>query len=181
MNIDAQLEAILFFKAESVSIKQLADILGVDKKTVEAGLAVLEAHLAGRGVSFVRAGDEVELRTAPETSALVEKILQEELARDVGKAGAEALAVVLYRACATRREIDWIRGVNSTFTLRELAARGLVARKTNPKDARGFVYEPTLELLAHLGVSRVEELPDYAVAKKELDAFAAKTENKQDE
>lgn len=181
MNIDAQLEAILFFKAEPVSVKRLAEILGVDKKEVEAGLTALEARLAGRGVSLVRAVEEVELRTAPEASALVEKLLQEELARDIGKAGAEVLAIVLYRARATRREIDWIRGVNSTFTLRELVARGLVARKANPKDARGFVYEPTLELLAHLGVSRAEELPEYAEAKKELDAFAAKTENKQDE
>lgn len=181
MNIDAQLEAILFFKAESVSMKRLAEILSVDKKAVEAGLAALGARLSGRGVTLVRTDDEVELRTAPDTGAVVEKLLQEELARDIGKAGVEVLAVVLYRACATRREIDWIRGVNSTFTLRDLAARGLVARKANPKDARGFVYEPTLELLSHLGVSRVEELPDYAEAKKELDAFTATTENKQDE
>lgn len=181
MNIEAKLEAILFFKAEPVSMKRLAELLGLDKKAVETGLAGLEAKLAGRGVTLVRVGDEVELRTAPETASVVEKLLQEELARDIGKAGAEVLAIVLYRARATRREIDWIRGVNSTFTLRELAARGLVARTANPKDARGFVYEPTAELLAHLGVSRVEALPDYAEAKKELDAFAAKTENKQDE
>lgn len=181
MNTDAQLEAILFFKAEPMSVKRLAELLGVDKKTIETGLSALEAKLAGRGVSLVRVGDEVELRTAPEAANVVEKLLQEELARDIGKAGAEVLAVVLYRARVPRREIDWIRGVNSTFTLRELAARGLVARRANPKDGRGFVYEPTLELLSHLGVSRVEELPEYAEAKKELDAFAAKTENEHNE
>ncbi|MDP3661780.1 MAG: SMC-Scp complex subunit ScpB [bacterium] len=181
MTLDAQLESVLFFKAEPTSVKRLVELLGVDKKAVEEGLKTLEEKLVGRGVSLVRAGEEVEVRTAPEAGAIIEKLLREELARDVGKAGAEALAVVLYRGQATRRELDWIRGVNSTFTLRELAARGLVARKANPKDARGFVYEPTLELLAHLGISRVEELPDYSEAKKELDAFAANTENKQDE
>lgn len=181
MNIDAQLEAILFFKAEPVSVKRLAELLGVDKKAIEAGLSVLEGKLSGRGVILVRIGDEVELRTAPGAASVVERLLQEELARDIGKAGAEVLAIVLYRPRATRREIDWVRGVNSTFTLRELAARGLVARRANPKDGRGFVYEATAELVAHLGVSHVEALPDYAEAKKELDAFAAKTENEHNE
>lgn len=181
MTIDAQLEAVLFFKSEPLSVKRLGDLLGVDKKSVEAGLKSLETKLAGGGITIVRTGDEIELRTSPDAARVVEKLLREELARDLGKAGAEVLAIVLYRARATRRDIDWIRGVNSTFTLRELVARGLVARRANPEDARGFIYEPTTELLAHLGVSRVEELPDYAEAAKELDAFAAKTENEQHE
>ncbi|KKU60022.1 MAG: Segregation and condensation protein B [Parcubacteria group bacterium GW2011_GWA2_47_12] len=181
MNIDTLLEAVLFFLAEPVSVKRLGALLGVAQKAAEDGLAVLEEKLKGRGVSLVRVGSEVELRTAPAASALVEKLTQEELSRDIGKAGAEALAVILYRGQATRREIDWIRGVNSTFTLRELAARGLTRRIANPKDGRGYAYEPTPELLAHLGVSRVEDMPNYEDAKKELDAFAVKTENKQNE
>ena len=181
MTIDTQLEAVLFFKAEPVSVKRLAVLLGVDKKTIEDGLAVLEEKLNGRGVSLVRAGDEVEIRTTPAASALIEKLTQEELSRDIGKAGAETLAVILYRGRATRREIDWIRGVNSSFTLRELAARGLARRIANPKDGRGYAYEPTPELLAHLGVSRAPDMPNYTDAKKELDAFAAKTENKPNE
>lgn len=177
MNTESQLEALLFFKAEPVSVKRLADILGMDKKSIEAGLTALAEKLHGRGVMLVRAGDEVELRTAPEAARVVEKLLQEELSGDIGKAGAETLAVVLYRSRATRREIDWIRGVNSTFTLRELAARGLVARRQNQKDARSYVYEPTTELLAQLGVACAEDLPDYAEAKKELDAFMIILEN----
>ena len=78
---------------------------------------------------------------------------------------------MLYKNSATRSEIDWIRGVNSSFTLRELCARGLVVRGTREK--RKMVYEPTPELLAHLGVARVEDLPEYANAKKELGDFVA--------
>src|SRR3989344_8867988 len=140
MNIDAQLEAVLFFRAEPVSVKRLGALLGVAQKAVEDGLAVLEEKLKGRGVSLVRVGSEVELRTAPAASALVEKLTQEELSRDIGKAGAEALAVILYRGQATRREIDWIRGVNSTFTLRELAGRGVARRIPNPKNGRGGAH-----------------------------------------
>ncbi len=177
MTLESQLEAILFFKAEPVTVGRLAELVGADKKAVDAALAALEKSLAGRGVALIRAGNEVELRTAPHAAVFIEKLMREELAREMGKAGAEVLAIVLYRGRATRREIDWIRGVNSVFTVRELGARGLLARRADPKDARSFVYEPTVELLAHLGVSRVEDLPDYSAAKKELDEFAAKTEN----
>ena len=177
MPLESQLEAILFFKAEPVTVGRLAELVGADKKAVEASLAALEKNLTGRGVALVRTKDEVELRTSLHAAALIEKLMREELSREVGKAGAEVLAIVLYRGRATRREIDWIRGVNSVFTVRELGARGLLARRADTKDARSFVYEPTVELLAHLGVSRIEDLPDYAAAKKELDEFASKTEN----
>ena len=39
--------------------------------------------------------------------------------------------------------------------------RGLVEREANEKDQRSFLYRPTIELLSHLGVSKVEDLPDY--------------------
>ena len=170
MDIDAQLEAVLFFKAEPLSVKRLSALVGAPEKAVEEGLAALAHKLAGRGVALVRSGNEVELRTAPEAGAVLKKITADELAGELGKAGAEVLALILYRGAATRREIDWIRGVNSSFTLRELGARGLVARTA---DKRGFVYRPTTELLAQVGVARAEDLPDYASAKKELADFVA--------
>ena len=38
--------------------------------------------------------------------------------------------------------------------------RGLIDKITDPKDARTFVYKPSFELMAHLGVRNIEELPD---------------------
>lgn len=167
MSLDAQLESLLFFKAEPVSVERLAVLLDTNQKAVEEGLAALEKNLIGRGVALVRQKEEVELRTAPAASALVKNLVREELSRELGKAGAEVLAIVLYRGQAARRDIDWVRGVNSSFTLRELAARGLVRRAARGKN--GFVYEPTAELLAHLGVARASDLPEHERARKELE------------
>jgi len=173
MDISAKLEAILFYKAEPISVNRLAEVLGVDEKDVQNGLVELDKKLAGRGVVIVRSKNEVELRTAPETSGLIEKLLREDGSRELGKAGAETLAIILYRGVASRRDIDWIRGVNSSFIIRELCARGLIARSS--RDKRGFVYEPTAELLAHLGAARAEDLPDYDKVKKELESFVAES------
>ena len=76
------------------------------------------------------------------------------------------LAIVAYRGPISRAEIDYIRGVNCGFLLRNLSLRGLVDRKENPLDNRSFIYEASLDFLKSLGVGRLEELPDYAILKK---------------
>lgn len=175
MNTSQQLEAILFYKGEPETKKNLAKLLSVDEATIEAGITELKEALQGRGVALVEHEGTYELRTAPETTELIAALRKQELNRDLGKAGAETLAIVLYKGPVARSEIDYIRGVNSSFILRNLLIRGLIDRASMPGNQRSFVYTPTLELLSHLGVSGVEELPDYHTMQREL-TVAATTE-----
>ncbi len=171
MTLSSQLEAILFWKAEPVSIKKLIEWSGADKSAVKSALNELETGLQGRGLSLVRTDDEVMLATAREASELIEKLTKEELSRDLGKAGLETLSIVLYQGPISRADIDYIRGVNSQFILRNLLIRGLVERVENPADARSFLYKTTLDLLAHLGISKIEELPEYEQVRKDIEVF----------
>jgi hypothetical protein len=57
--------------------------------------------------------------------------------------------------------ISAIFGVNSSFTLRALAIRGLVEKVVSNEDNRKFIYKPTFDLLSFMGVSKVEDLPNY--------------------
>jgi len=171
MNFSAQLEAILFWKAEPVTFKKLAELLKVDQTTVKSTIQDLEKNLQGRGLTLVQTDHEVMLGTAKEFSPLIEQLTKEELTRDLGKAGLETLSIVLYQGPISRADIDYIRGVNSQFILRNLLIRGLVERIDNPKDARSFLYKTTLELLASLGISKVEDLPEYEKVRADIDAF----------
>ncbi len=170
-DLSTKLEAILFWKAEPVTIKKLSSVLEVDENSVKEGLKQLENNLKGRGLSLVQTNDEVMLGTAKELSPLIEKIAKEELSRDLGKAGLETLSIILYQGPISRADIDYIRGVNSQFIVRNLMIRGLVERVDNPGDARSFLYKPTLTLLSHLGTSKIEDLPEYEQVKKEIEAF----------
>ena len=111
------------------------------------------------------------LGTAKELSPLIEQLTKEELTKDLGKAGLETLSIILYQGPITRADIDYIRGVNSQFIVRNLLIRGLVERVENPKDARSFLYKTTLDLLSHLGISKIEELPEYAQVREDIDGF----------
>ncbi len=161
MNIDAQIEAILFFKAEPMKTMRLAELLGVDEENIRQGIATLLEKLEGRGVTILLKDDEVSLGTVPEMGRTIEKIIKEELHRDLGNAAIETLTIILYKGPIQKSEIDFIRGVNSNFILRNLLIRGLVEKIPNPTDQRSFFYRSTFELLAHLGINRIEDLPDF--------------------
>ncbi len=176
MNLSAQLEAILFWKAEPVSFKKLATLLSTEgaklsESDIKVGLLELENTLKGHGLTLVQTDSEVMLGTSKELSPLIEQLTKEELSRDLGKAGLETLSIVLYQGPISRADIDYIRGVNSQFILRNLLIRGLVERIDNPKDARSFLYKTTLDLLAHLGVSKIEELPEYDKVRADIEGF----------
>lgn len=171
MDISQKIEAVLFWKAEPVSIKNLAKLLGSNEKDITASLITLETKLAGRGVTLVRTEDEVMLGTAKELSPLIEQLTKEELTRDLGKAGLETLSIVLYQGPISRANIDYIRGVNSQFILRALLIRGLVERVDNPGDSRSFLYKPTLDLLAHLGVNKISDLPEFDKVRADIETF----------
>lgn len=161
--LSAQLEALLFWKGEPVTHKRVADILKVDAKTLNTAIVELEAALAARGggLVLVQKDDELMLGTAPAAAPLIEQLTREELTRDLGKAGLETLSIVLYKGPISRREIDNIRGVNSTFILRNLLIRGLVEKVNSPEDQRAFLYKPTMQLITFMGLTKPEELPEY--------------------
>jgi segregation and condensation protein B len=171
-NLEQKIEAILLFKNEPVELDVLAKILDVEVGEVRLAVDNLQTHYKDRGVVLVSTGEEVSFGTNPSLSELIETIQKEELSRDIGRAGLETLAIVLYKGPVSRREIDYIRGVNSGFILRNLLIRGLVER-TELKGERSYSYKPTLELLEHLGVQRKEDLPEFATAFQKLEEFVS--------
>ncbi len=166
-----KIEAILFWRAEPMSIAKLSLWLGAPADEIVTSTQELETSLKGRGIVLMRKEDSVMLGTAPELSPLIETITKEELHKDIGKAGIETLSLITYFGPITRSEIDYIRGVSSTFVIRTLLMRGLIERVQNKNDQRSFFYKPTFDLLSHLGISNIEKLPEYESARTELEAF----------
>jgi segregation and condensation protein B len=171
MNSVQQLEAILFYFAEPKSIDELTKMLKISKDDVWSAVNMLRESLSTRGVRLMVAGEMVSLATAPEASEMITRMVKEEREKELGKAGLETLSIILYHGPLTRSAVDHIRGVNSTFIIRNLLIRGLVEKVENPQDQRSFLYRPTLDLLRHLGVARVEDLPSYQETKAELESF----------
>lgn len=171
MKPEIAIEAVLFYKTEPIAKKELGEFLGISDEEVTGAIASLGARLRAGATRLVDTGSEVQLASAPEVSEIIEKLRKDELSREIGKAGAETLAIVLYLGAVSRAQIDFIRGVNSGYILRNLQVRGLIKRLDNPHRANAFQYAATPSLYAHLGVERKEELPQYASVMDEIDRF----------
>jgi segregation and condensation protein B len=171
MNLDMSIEAVLFYKTEPMKKSALAELFSVSEQEIEYALARISQSLDTHGIRIVVTDVWVQIVTAPEASAFIDQVRKDELRNDIGKAGAETLAIILYKGPLSRIEIDRIRGVNSAFIIRNLLIRGLVERRAHPRDPRSFVYAISPSLLAHLGVSHKEALPDFESISNALDAF----------
>jgi segregation and condensation protein B len=163
----AALHALLFASGEPLEKKRILSLLDISEKELLKVLVALDVSLKNSGVVMVETEHEVELRTAPAASPIVKKLRESELARDLGKASLETLAVIAYQGGTTRSEIDWVRGVNSSASMRTLLIRGLIEGREDPSDKRRMRYTLTTEALAHLGLKSANDLP----RKEELSAM----------
>ncbi|KKT19621.1 MAG: Segregation and condensation protein B [Parcubacteria group bacterium GW2011_GWB1_43_8] len=166
-----QLESILFLKGEPVNVSWLVKTLDKKEEEINISLEQLSKRLENRGVKLVRNGNEVVLATAPESAEILKSIVKSEFDLELSKASLETLSIILYKNTASRAEIDYIRGVNSSFILRNLLVRGLIEIEAKRGEDRNYVYKPSLNLLEHLGVKSLEELPDFASVSAKLKDF----------
>jgi segregation and condensation protein B len=174
MPLDVLIEAVLFYKAtpQKKAVLQKMFAVGEGEEWREA-VDRLASRLQTGATRLIETETELSLATAPELAEFIESLRKNELKSDIGKAGAETLAIVLYREPITRAEIDRIRGVNSSFILRNLLIKGLVEREASG-NTYNFRITPTL--LQHLGITKKSELPRFADFMNAIDAFKIEPE-----
>ncbi|MDO8529588.1 MAG: SMC-Scp complex subunit ScpB [bacterium] len=163
------IESLLFLSGEPVKISKLAKIIEVSKEDVENALMLLTADYSSqkRGIAIIRKEGEVQMATNPDNAAFADKIIKSDLQEALSGSSLEILSIVAYRGPISRTEIEAIRGVNSTYALRNLLMRGLIERIDNPKDLRGYIYKISFEFLKKLGIDNINKLPDYESLSKD--------------
>lgn len=177
MELESKIEGLLFYKGEEITINKLSQLLKVTESEVKESIEKLKQSLSSRGLVIVEKDDSILLGISRELSPLIESIRKEEITHDLSKASLETLSIVLYRNGVARSEIDYIRGVNSSFILRNLLVRGLIEKIIDPKDSRRVLYRPTFETLSYMGVGSISELPNYENIKNELEKTINQNEN----
>ncbi len=177
--LQQKLESILFYKNEPVSLADLSTWLEATEDEVKQGLEALRGALESRGVVLLENRGYYSLVTSPDSAQLIEKIVKEELSKDLSSASLETLAVILYKSPVTRKEIEYIRGVNVSFSLRNLLLRGLIEKVGSKLDERIYLYTPSVDALKYLGITKVEDLPGYSDIVREVNSRTVKNETEE--
>ncbi len=162
------IESILFISGEPVKISRIVKITGASQSEVENAVMDLQGEYAEkRGLVIIKKEDEIQMATSPENAQIIDQLVKSEIQENLSRAALEVLSIIAYRGPITRMEVEAIRGVNCSFTIRSLMMRGLLERVDNPKDNRGYLYKISFEFLKKMGIDGVEKLPDFETLSKD--------------
>jgi segregation and condensation protein B len=160
LDVEALLEALLFVADAPVPVHRLAETLDVGNGSVEDALERLELNYRDRGLRLQRDGQDVQLVSAPQAAAAIERFLGLETLIRLSPAALETAAIIAYRQPITRPEIESIRGVGSDSVLRTLLSGGLIEEVGRaPTVGRPILYGTTFEFLQHFGLETLDTLP----------------------
>ena len=179
--IAQKIEAFLFWKGEPVTIKNLSKVLDLDINIIDEALNILSVKNnsdSNSGIVLIKYDDMITLSTHIKVNNFIEEMIKDDLQKDLGPASLETLAIILYQGPIKRADIDYIRGVNSQFILRNLLIRGLIVRDDDPVDERTFLYKPSLELMAFLGITDIKQLPDFEEVINKISEFKSQDNTK---
>ncbi len=173
------IESMLFVSGDPVSIDRLTRVLDVPREEVGKAIDFLQTSYERdeRGLVLLGKDGSVLLATRPEYASILERFVAGEREGALSRAALETLSIVAYRGPIGRADIEAIRGVNSTITLRNLLLRGLIERNGNPDDARGFLYSTSFSFLETLGLRESAELPEYEILSKDERLSPVSSEN----
>ncbi len=153
-------EALVFAADKPITVQRLRQLTRVaDVGRLEAALAELAVDYQDRGVILQQVSGGYQFRTQTRFSAWVQQLIQGRPVR-LSRAQLETLAIVAYRQPITRPEIDDIRGVDSSATLKLLLDRALIRILGKREEVgRPMLYGTTREFLDFFSLGDLRELP----------------------
>lgn len=162
MELKSQIESLLFVSLKPIAAKDLVVATGAKLKEIEDALADLERDYrhGERGLVVVKNGNQYQLATHPDNSDLIKTFLKEETTSELSQPSLEALTIIAYRGPIAKAELERIRGVNCSLIIRNLLLRGLIEEKIDKQKAENY-YVVTNDFIRFLGLTRLEDLPDY--------------------
>lgn len=145
---------LLFLSGDSIPVKKLAEFLHITEEEIVQNISFVKSKLEEIGLTLIISNEGLAIATKPEQAEIVEAWRKTELQGDLTPAALQVLTLVAYLGYPTREQISYIRGVQSSQSIRSLTVRGLVTRV-------GEICSLTAESLKHLGITKIEDLPDY--------------------
>lgn len=168
-NPEALIESYLFYKGSEISFSELSKKMGFLARDIENFCKILVEKYEEdekSSLNLVLTENSATLSLKKDFLKILDNANQEEISGELSKPALETLSIILYKSPISRFEIDSVRGVNSTYILRNLSIRGLIS--IQKKDGKIF-YVPTTDLYRFLGISKKDELPDYEKFLKKIE------------
>lgn len=173
----ALVEALLFAHGEPLELSRIVQVTGLSTEDVRDILESIrmQGELEESGVELFECSGKFQLRTKQEFGQFLSK-LREGRPKKLSAAALETLAIIAYRQPIVKSDIEKIRGVDATPTLKTLLDRRVI-RIVGHKSTIGqpALYGTTELFLSIFGLQSLAELPTLRDLK-ELDGDPGESE-----
>ncbi len=162
MELSNKIEALLFSYAETLSYKKLGQVLEVEFQDLKEAVVLLKNRYENNSaLDIVEVNLSLQMLVKPQYSTYVDDLLINDKSKGLTRAQLEVLSIIAYRQNVTKREIERIRGINSSRLVQTLIEADLV-EPVGKKDAPGnpIMYSTTETFLIRFGLRNISELPD---------------------
>ena len=161
-NLKAVIEALIFVSDTPITSSKMEGVLeGVKEKEISSVIddLIREYEERNEGIFLREVAGGYQFRTGETVGSWVQKLKGQKPAA-LSPAAMETLAVVAYRQPVMRFEIEKVRGVDISGTLRGLLEKNLV-RIVGRKDVPGrpMIYGTTGKFLETFGLKTLSDLP----------------------
>jgi segregation and condensation protein B len=168
-------EGLIFAHSEPLGADSIAKVVqGASSSDIQSAIDELEQEYQNRSRGFILAkiGVGYQFRSLPNLASWILEMKRVKPAR-LSRAALETLAIIAYNQPITRNQIEQIRGVESSGTIRNLIERALVTiagRKDVP--GRPLLYGTSRRFLEVFGLADLTCLP----ALPEIEALTEDSE-----
>lgn len=157
------IEGLLYVQGDlGLTIKQIEDILEISEEEAKRLVLNLKNYYEenNRGLRINYLGNTIKLTTKEEHQEYYQKLLEDEKNHNLSQSALEVLAIIAYNEPITRGDLENMRGVDSTYVLRRLLAKGLI-KECGKSDLPGrpILYKTTDDFLDYFGLATIKDLP----------------------
>ena len=163
MKNKAVLEGLLFVVGEDgLTLDQIEEVLELKEEEVKEVVNELKHSYESedRGLRIDFLGNRLKLTTKFEHRKYYQKLLENPKNNVLSNSALETLAIIAYNEPITRVGIDELRGIDSSYVVRRLLAKGLI-KECGKSDLPGkpILYKTTDDFLDYFGLSSINDLP----------------------
>ena len=161
-NIECAVEAILFSVGEAVETERLAQALDVSEDDIRQAFEKMKKRYEDekRGIRVIEIDNSLQMCSNPDYYPYIQKATQIKKQAGLSSAALETLSIIAYNQPVTKGTMDFIRGVDCTYSVAKLLERGFIdelGRAETP--GRPILYGTTMEFLRCFGLKTLEDLP----------------------
>lgn len=165
------IEGLLYVQGDlGLTINQIEDILEIPEEEAKRLVLNLKNYYEenNRGLRINYLGNTIKLTTKEKHQKYYQKLLESPSSNNLSESALEVLAIIAYNEPITRGDLEKLRGVDSTYVLRRLLAKGLI-KECGKSDLPGrpILYKTTDDFLDYFGLASIKDLPNIELLEED--------------